>query len=691
MNQNKRAGRLRWAAWPIVFLLICISCSGSGFAKSRRRILIIGAEGVSWETLDESEKLKELTIFRLFKEDGAWGVLESTDPIPGSVIWASLATGMTQTEHGIVGDPAADKARSRILPNRFECLPLWEILTEKGVSTAQIGWPGSSKTSLSPLRVAEMEAYSTLKIAGMAKSSLWRDSSNSKPLHTWFAEKPSAESLMSARIARNSLENVARLAEDEIKIGTQVIMAFFNGPVSALNHGAAELLGIAQEPLPRPKITIEYLLELNNAIALLLAASGDDAYVFFVSDTPVPPRSYHGELPGTTHPIHGIFSAVGPDIEMGRQLETPTVLDLVPTVLAILGLPAAKDMPGRYIKEIFKEPPVIPARIKTYENLSRTDYPVGGDALRPEDMARIEKMGSLLGGDLERWKTNRNAYAYELIMQGKFSGAKNELDLDARRNAYNPMTLYPRALLLESVGISEVSLENLDDAMNALSDYGANPAEKALIGAVGSAAVRMRLARGSLAKAGENLEWAAARAPDEEPWDLWRVRRDLALHNKESAMSRLKAFIDRKGLSPQAALLCAEIDWRNNRKAKAVEVLEKALKDNPDDAGLLTRLGYIAHGSRDFEKAVYYYEKADPLKIPEDDRYIYASALNSLSRTDEALRLLEEIIRNRPLDRRAWTSLRQIKSGDPVAGKTIADTYQAVLAEHFAFEFLSGD
>jgi tetratricopeptide (TPR) repeat protein len=692
LRQSKRAGWLLIIALPVAVFATLFGCGGDSDSKNER-VLIIGVEGISWETLDRYSPQKELTAFQKFKEEGAWGVLESLDPVSHAAIWASLATGKTQTDHGIIRGLTADGEKGVVTPNKFECLPLWEILAESGVDVAQIGWPGSHKSSVSPLRVSETDAYSPLGIVMLTGTHIWRDVFDVESLGKWFAQAPSVESLLNARIARNALDNVPDLVKEQLRLGTDVVLAFFDGPVSARHHdGAAVLLEVASSKLPRPQLTVDYLRELNAAIDDLLAEAGDGARVFLVTDTPLPPADYEGRLDGAMHPIHGIFAVMGPGIAKGKKLENPTVLDLVPTALALLGLRAAKDMPGRVIEEIFENPTRLPSRIPTYEVLSRADYVAGGDPLRHVDLDKIRHLSEYSDTDLKMWQTHRNAYARELILAGKTAGARNELDMDARRNAYNPLTLYPRALVRESVGLREEALENLDDAMGTLMDYGATPGEKYLIGAVGASAVRIRLFRGEMEKAGQNLEWAAARAPDAESWDLWRVRVALAKGRKDEAAEILKSLIDRKGVSPEAALLQARINLANDNVEDAMSILKKALRADPDHCGLLVRLGYMAYASRDFAAAVSYYQRALATgKANVDDMYIYASTLNSLSRTDESLDLLEEIIRSKPLDRRAWTALRQIVAVSSDADEMIAKVYRSVCAEHFAFQYLSGE
>ena len=95
------------------------------------------------------------------------------------------------------------------------------------------------------------------------------------------------------------------------------------------------------------------------------------------------------------HHLEGIFIAAGGPILRGVRCEA-TVLDLLPTVLALLGLPVPEDVPGRVLEEILdpaflEEHPV--RRIPSYEPLiERPRTPVDRT---PDDQSAMEMLRSL--------------------------------------------------------------------------------------------------------------------------------------------------------------------------------------------------------------------------------------------------------------------------------------------------------
>jgi hypothetical protein len=53
------------------------------------------------------------------------------------------------------------------------------------------------------------------------------------------------------------------------------------------------------------------------------------------------------------HREDGIFLARGPAVRAGLYLEGARIIDLAPTILHVLGVPAPADMDGRVLEEIF--------------------------------------------------------------------------------------------------------------------------------------------------------------------------------------------------------------------------------------------------------------------------------------------------------------------------------------------------
>ena len=112
------------------------------------------------------------------------------------------------------------------------------------------------------------------------------------------------------------------------------------------------------------------------ALGRILAAAGADATVLLLSDhgfhsdhlrpnlSDLPPER-RMELEASWHRPQGVLVMSGPGVRQGAEIASPTILDLAPTALALLGLAAGDDMDGRVLAEALEA--AAPERIPSWE------------------------------------------------------------------------------------------------------------------------------------------------------------------------------------------------------------------------------------------------------------------------------------------------------------------------------------
>jgi hypothetical protein len=126
----------------------------------------------------------------------------------------------------------------------------------------------------------------------------------------------------------------------------------------------------------------------------LLQLAGEETAVILMSDhgyysdhlRPDPREGKSG--PVDWHRPFGIFAATGPGIRSGSRLYGASILDVAPTILHLLGLPAAHDMPGRVLAEIMAESKPR-KRIESWEEIE------GDCGMHPADL-RIDPVENQL-------------------------------------------------------------------------------------------------------------------------------------------------------------------------------------------------------------------------------------------------------------------------------------------------------
>ncbi|MBI3849509.1 MAG: alkaline phosphatase family protein [Verrucomicrobia bacterium] len=110
--------------------------SASHSIKPAERILILGLDGATWTNLSRWIERGDMPVLRRMRDEGAWGVLNSTIPALTPPAWASLVTGTNPGKHGIYHfrhAPAGDYYQRRLNNSRDVASPtLWQRLNRHG-------------------------------------------------------------------------------------------------------------------------------------------------------------------------------------------------------------------------------------------------------------------------------------------------------------------------------------------------------------------------------------------------------------------------------------------------------------------------------------------------------------------------------------------------------------------------------
>jgi tetratricopeptide (TPR) repeat protein len=147
----------------------------------------------------------------------------------------------------------------------------------------------------------------------------------------------------------------------------------------------------------------------------VIDAAGPGTTILIVSDhgfrsgsaRPADLLPYTTEQPVEWHDPEGIFVLSGPGARRGVRLgERPTLFDIAPTVLHLLGLPAGEDMPGRVVEAAFDAGFAAahpPRRIPTWDRPGRARPAPDGEgpdarAAEAELLASLRALG-YIGGD----------------------------------------------------------------------------------------------------------------------------------------------------------------------------------------------------------------------------------------------------------------------------------------------------
>lgn len=390
-----------------VCFLFIVSCSGPK-GETPQKVVVIGLDGIGWNTLDPMIERGVLPFFKKLKAQSAWGHLKTLKPTISPLIWTSIATGQDTYKHEVKSftEKGADGSMTVVDSQTKKAASLWSILNLYQKKSAVINWWVTYPPErLNGVMVSDMFIKTKLLKDKKQREQMW---------DTVFPRKYFPPLLELLKGDFKKLQQDKGIPDfpkmyNELNPGEEALTL----PVFNLYDGFVmqELLveKVTNYLLKResfdffatyfvlPDITQhmvlsmlppDYKLKLKdkfvngtltpeeqsevqgriNEILIPIFQYADslveqlmthpdyqDATFFIVSDHGfefVPGGYDHKvDVPGREPPA-GIFIARGPEIKKGFVPDI-SVLDLAPSVLHLFGLPVGEEMDGKVREEIF--------------------------------------------------------------------------------------------------------------------------------------------------------------------------------------------------------------------------------------------------------------------------------------------------------------------------------------------------
>ena len=386
-------------------------------------MLLIGWDAADWQLLRPALAAGEMPALAGLMAGGVHGNLATLQPMVSPMLWTSIATGMTADRHGVLGfvepDPEHGGARPwSSLTRRRRAL--WNLMHLAGRRSHVIGWWASHPAE--PVRgiVAANTFTNTVRRPdgtldvppGAVHPAALAE--RLAPMR-FFPDEVGAEHVLpfvprAAEIDQATdprLEMLARVLSDCVTVQGLATTAMKSEPwdFAAVYFDGLDHFGhgfMAYHPPRRPHISERdfalYADVMRGAcrfhdmlLERLLDLAGPETAVVLCSD--------HGFHSGAARPLSdpcdpsgptlwhrdmGVLVMAGPGIREGGEVFGASLLDIAPTVLALAGLPAGEDMPGRVLTEAM-DGLAVPARIPSWEAVAGDDgrHPPGTAWPRP--------------------------------------------------------------------------------------------------------------------------------------------------------------------------------------------------------------------------------------------------------------------------------------------------------------------
>ncbi len=376
-------------------------------ARARKyggKVIIIGSDAFDWEIFRQVSSKRKLPNIEKMIREGASGTLLSVEPLISPMIWTTMATGVEPQVHGIVDFVVHDRATGEDIPitSDMRRVPaLWNIATRFGLSSGFVGWLGSYPAEpVTGFVVSDRIVYHVF-------DPRWQKGEVTD-------ETQNAEGLVYPPELLNDLKSLVRGPEDilyeelaayvhiapseaitegktfdrldpirNLKLVIAANTTYERIAVAAYEKFHPRVMGVYLDmvdtmchlfikhmPPHTPDVSEEEARKFGDAVAAAYAHTDsvigewlkimdDSTTLILISDhgfksgaiRPKGPSAIGAGQPVKWHRLAGSIALYGYHIKPGVKLTDASVFDVCPTVLRLLGLPPAEDMPGRVLEE----------------------------------------------------------------------------------------------------------------------------------------------------------------------------------------------------------------------------------------------------------------------------------------------------------------------------------------------------
>ena len=385
----------------------------AGATPRPRRIVLVGLDSYTWRIADPLMRQGKMPHLKAIVDGGARANLRTITPILSPVIWTSIATGMKPSKHGIVDFVVSARDTGALVPvtSAMRRVPaLWNILGRQEVACDAVAWWASwpAEPVLGRI-VSDRVAFQLFEQAQQDWKSADPEKARGKtspadlfPAILPMIKAPSeirdeevAPYLGTARAVSKRLPDgltpeqadrirqfrtvlaagqtyhaIARhlLQHPAVPAGAaSVSLFYYEGPDTTshlfMRDRPPLLPGVKPEDAALFGAMVDRYYETQDRyLGEIVRDAGEDATILVVSDhgfksesdRPIDsdPRIDRGRAAEWHSPV-GVLAIAGPDVRRGADIGAASILDIAPTILALLGLPAARDMDGQPLTEAF--------------------------------------------------------------------------------------------------------------------------------------------------------------------------------------------------------------------------------------------------------------------------------------------------------------------------------------------------
>ena len=642
------------AAAVAIVLGVAVVFMKGGSRGAGGRVMVLALDGMDPQTIDLLMSEGKLPNFARLRQEGAYGRLKSSPPLLSPVIWTTVATGKTPDRHGI-GHFTAVSPTGENLPvtsRMRKVKAIWNILSDKGRKVAAVGWWATwPAETVKGAIVSDHTCYHFLFPQGHEPATDPEDVTyppelfaKIQPLVRRPNDVTAQEAAAFIQVTPEELakpfsfdDDVSHFkwalatADTYRRIGLKLwkddrpdlLLTYIEG-TDSVAHLFGHLFraqGLSGELLEQQKKfggAVEAMyLHADKILGEYIAAMDGDTTLVVLSDhgfdlgalqdDPTKTRDMR-RVSERFHREEGILYLYGRGVKRAGRIDQPVLVDVVPTVLALSGLPRASDMPGRALAEVLDRPIPGPL-VASYEDGAAAGPAGAQDAgVDPQIMERLKSLGyvgdapptkgagdpaarspqgerNLAGLLFEQGRHEEALAAYERLVKlepedatlrtsmagalgalGRYDEAMKQLDAAIRLDPLNVEAYHNRGAVFERRNDLRAAIEEYRRAVRYSPQY--EPSRRAL----------QRLTGTSDVNPPRNEEERKAALLAQEASQAAR-RGDYA--------GAMKLLDEAERLAPRYVMVHqyrSNVAYLSGNKRQAIAALEKALAIEPDNA-----------------------------------------------------------------------------------------------------------
>ena len=505
---------------PIVVALVLI------FGRSSRvgdgRVMVLGLDGMDPQTIDAMMAEGKLPNFARMRQEGAYGRLQSAHPLLSPVIWTTVATGKTPDQHGI-GHFVAVSPSGESLPvtsRMRKVKAIWNVMSDKGRKVAAVGWWATwPAESVKGAIVSDHTCYHFLFPQGHEARTDPQGVTHPpelfakvQPLVRRPTDVTFDEASAFIHVSKEEFEKpfsfdddvshfkwALATADSYRRIGLKLwkeddpdLLLTYIEATDSVAHlfghlfRAQGLSGELAEQQKRFGDAVEAMyVHADKILGEYMAAMDGDTTLIVLSDhgfelgalqdDPTKTRDMR-RVSERFHREQGILYMYGRGVKAGGRIDQAKLVDVVPTILALSGLPRASDMPGRALAEVLTRP--IPGpQVASYETGAAAAGTGSVDAnVDPQIMERLKSLGYVgdappsgappVGGEpTTRSPQGERNIAGLLFEQGKHQEAADAYRRLVEQDPDDPTLRTSLAGALGALGRYDEAMKELDAAI----------------------------------------------------------------------------------------------------------------------------------------------------------------------------------------------------------------------------------